>query len=301
MKEHKRGLLFVIFVGLSLSIANALWAFLLSIAESLNGNFALVAIFMAFGLIPVVIPIMLLKKERFHFNKYAALTGILYGVSNAILLSIFSYKNSAVIYSLISPTIIVFILFEIIINRSKLKKRNAIKLFFGGCVAGIGFIVLSFSGLNLSLMNSYDIAISLLLIFLYGAAGFFFTQTGLKSRDSYNAITNIGLFEALSIAFFLPFSPHIFSFNGIPISFLAGIVVSIGVIISFFGYHQISHEKHAISYSSIIYILSEMETLFLLLFYSIFVGELNTMVILSIFIISISVWYLSKESDTAFS
>jgi uncharacterized membrane protein len=71
-------------------------------------------------------------------------------------------------------------------------------------------------------------------------------------------------------------------------------------VISFIEYGHIKEGAHAISYSSIIYVLSEMETLFLLLFYSIFVGILNPFVIVSVLIIAAAVWYLSRESNAAF-
>ena len=78
-------------------------------------------------------------------------------------------------------------------------------------------------------------------------------------------------------------------------------LLSIGIIISFFGYSRIKDDDHAISYSSIIYIISEMDTLFLLAFYSIFVGELNAYIFIAIFIISASIWFLSRESDRSFA
>ncbi len=174
------------------------------------------------------------------------------------------------------------------------------KLLAGGGLAGFGFILLSLNGLNFSLINTYDIAISVILIVLYGAAGFFYTQTGLRTKRKYNSILNITAFEIFTSMFFLSFYHSTLHVSGLPIAFLAGLVVSIGVVISFIEYGHIKEGAHAISYSSIIYVLSEMETLFLLLFYSIFVGILNPFVIVSVLIIAAAVWYLSRESNAAF-
>lgn len=298
---RKHNLLFIVFIGLFLSIVNAIWAFLLSIAETANGNFAFTALFMAFGLIPIPLALTLINGDKIKLSVYAILTGLTFGIANAILLSIFTYKDSAIIYSLISPTIIIFILLEVIVNRKKVKRENRLKLIFGGVLAGLGVILLSFSGLNISLISPYDVAVSLILIFIYGLAGFLMTQTGLESNGKFSPIMIIGIFEVIAILFFLPVSWHNFSPNGLDIAFLAGLIVSIGVILSFLGYNSISSTKKAIPYSSIIYVLSEMETVFVLLFYSIFVMVLNFYAVGSIILIVVSVWYLSRESDLAFS
>ncbi len=298
--SHRSEILIVVLVGLIMSLGNAVWAFLLSISETLNGNFALVSLFISLGLLPLVFFMLLTKREKIEFDAYAAFTGVLYGISNIVLLSIFSYRNSAVVYSLISPTVLVFIVLEVIVNRSKIKKENRLKLLAGGGLAGFGFILLSLNGLNFSLINTYDIAISVILIVLYGAAGFFYTQTGLRTKRKYNSILNITAFEIFTSMFFLSFYHSTLHVSGLPIAFLAGLVVSIGVVISFIEYGHIKEGAHAISYSSIIYVLSEMETLFLLLFYSIFVGILNPFVIVSVLIIAAAVWYLSRESNAAF-
>ncbi|MGC8533866.1 MAG: hypothetical protein ACP5MV_04560 [Candidatus Parvarchaeum sp.] len=299
--SYRHNLAFVSLVGIFLSITNALWAFLLSIAETENKNFAVVALFMAFGLFVIPMGMFLLKRQRFYLNYYAIATGIAFGIGNAVLMSIFSYKNSAIIYSLIAPTIIVFVVMDILVNKARIKKGNAVKFLFGGVIATIGFTLLALNGLNLSLITLYDVLISIFLIVVYGIAGFLLTQTGLKSKANYSSITTIAVFEIIAIAAFLPFSLSPFSLNGLSFSFIAGLVVSIGVMISFFGYNSLQKSSHAISYSSIMYILSEMETVFLVIFYSIFVGRLSVFVLFSIILIVAAIWYLSKESDTAFS
>ena len=295
----KHNLFFVIIVGLILSLTNAIWAFLLSISESANGNFFVVAFFMALGLFILPLFLLIIKKERFKFAALPAATGVVFGIANAILLSIFTYKDSVVVYSFISPTIIVFILLELIVNKARINKTTKLKLIFGGALAAIGFLSLSLFGLNGSLINPYDLAISVFLIVLYGAAGFLLTETGLRSKSTLNPVANIGLFELVAMLLFLPFGYSNLSFNGVDLAVLAGIVVSIGVMISFSGYSSVRGGENALPYSSIIYILSEMETLLLLVFYSIFVGRLSVYVILSIVLITASVWYLSKESNTA--
>ncbi len=120
--SHRSEILIVVLVGLIMSLGNAVWAFLLSISETLNGNFALVSLFISLGLLPLVFFMLLTKREKIGFDAYAAFTGVLYGISNIVLLSIFSYRNSAVVYSLISPTVLVFIVLEVIVNRSKIKR-----------------------------------------------------------------------------------------------------------------------------------------------------------------------------------
>ena len=299
--SYRHNLAFISLVGIFLSITNALWAFLLSIAETENKNFAVVALFMAFGFLVMPLAILLLKRQRFYLNYYAIATGIAFGVANAVLMSIFSYKDSAIIYSLIAPTIIVFVVMDILINKARIKKGNAIKFLFGGIIATTGFTLLAFNGLNLSLITLYDVVVSAFLIVVYGIAGFLLTQTGLKSKASYSSITTIAVFEIITIAAFLPFSGDRLSLNGLPLSFIAGLIVSTGVIVSFLGYNSLQKSIHAIAYSSIMYILSEMETIFLVVFYSIFVGRLSIFVLFSIILIVSAIWYLSKESDTAFS
>lgn len=299
--SYKHNLAFVSLIGVFLSITNASWAFLLSIAETENKNFAVVALFMAFGFLVMPLAILLLKRQRFCFNYYAIATGIAFGIANAVLMSIFSYRDSAIIYSLIAPTIIVFAVMEILINKANIKRGNAVKFLFGGIIATIGFALLALNGLNLSLITPYDVIVSVFLIVVYGIAGFLLTQTGLKSKANYSSITAIAVFEIITIAAFLPFSVSRFSLNGLPLSFTAGFIVSTGAIISFLGYNSLQKSSHAIAYSSIMYILSEMETIFLVLFYSIFVGRLSFFVLFSIILIVSAIWYLSKESDTAFS
>lgn len=295
----KHNLLFIVTVGLILSLTNAIWAFLLSISESINGNFFVVAFFMALGLFILPLFLLIIKRERFRFAALPAITGIVFGIANGVLLSIFTYKDSVVVYSFISPTVIVFILLELLVNKARINKTTKLKLIFGGALAAIGFLSLSFLGLNVSLVNLYDVAISVFLIVLYGTAGFLLTETGLRSKSTLNPATNIGLFELLAMLLFLPFGYRSLSFNGVDLALLAGIIVSIGVMISFSGYASVRKGKNAVPYSSIIYILSEMETLFLLVFYSVFVGRLNAYIILSIILITAAVWYLSRESNTA--
>ncbi len=299
--SYRHNLAFVSLVGIFLSITNALWAFLLSIAETENRNFAVVALFMAFGFLAMPLLIFFFKRQKFYLNYYAIATGVAFGIANAVLMSIFSYRNSAIVYSLIAPTIIVFVVMDILINKARMKKGNAVKFLFGGMVATVGFTLLAFNGLNLSLITFYDVIISVFLIVVYGIAGFLLTQTGLKSKANYSSIMTIAVFEIIAIAAFLPFSGNRFSLNGLPLSFIAGFIVSIGVMISFLGYNSLQKSIHAIAYSSIMYILSEMETIFLVLFYSIFVGKLSFFVLFSIILIVAAIWYLSKESDTAFS
>ena len=299
--RYRHNFSFIIATGLFLSITNAVWAFLLSIAKTANGDFAVVALIMVLGQVPIAAIVVLLRKERVVFSFYPVVTGVLYGLANVLLLSIFSFRNSAVVYSLISPTIIVFIIAEIFINRKKIIKRNVKNLAVGGGIAGIGFFVLSLSGLNLSIITPYDIFLSIILIVLYGLAGFFFTQTGLKSGKTYFPIIVIDIFEIVTILPFLLFYRFQIPINGLTIAFLAGLVVSVGIIISFVGYGTLEKSRKAIPYSSVMYILSEMETLFLLLFYSIFVRILNLYIIGSILLIILAIWYLSKESDASFS
>ena len=297
---RRHNLVFVSVIGIFLAITNAAWAFLLSIAETDNKNFAVVALFMAFGFLVIPAAILLFKHQRFYLDYYAIATGIAFGIANAVLMSIFSYKDSAIIYSLIAPTIIVFVVMNILINKVGIKKGNAVKFLFGGIVATIGFTLLAFNGLNLSLITFYDVVISVFLIVVYGIAGFLLTQTGLKSNSNYSNITTIAVFEIITIFAFIPFSGNRFSLNGLQFSFIAGLIVSIGGIISFLGYNSLQKSSHAIAYSSIMYILSEMETIFLVVFYSIFVGRLSFFVLFSIILIVAAIWYLSKESDAAF-
>lgn len=297
---YRHNLAFVSLIGILLSIINALWAFLLSIAETENENFAVVSLSMALGFLIIPLSLFLFKRQRLYLNYYAIATGIAFGIANAVLMSIFSYRDSAIIYSLIAPTVIVFVLMDILVNKARIKKGNAIKFLSGGIIATIGFVLLAFNGLNLSLITTYDVVIAIFLIVVYGIAGFLLTQTGLKSRSNYSSITTIAAFEVVTMLLFIPFSGYRFSFAGLQFSFIAGLIVSIGVIISFFGYSSLQKSSHAIAYSSIMYILSEMETIFLVVFYSIFVGRLSIFAFFSIILIVAAVWYLSKESDTAF-
>ena len=297
---YKHNLAFIIFIGILLSIINALWAFLLSIAETENGNFVVVSLSMALGFLIIPLSLFLFKHKRLYLNYYAIATGIAFGVANAVLISIFSYRDSVVVYSLITPTIIIFVLMDMLINKTKIKKRNAIKFLFGGIIATIGFVLLAFNSLNLSLITTYDVVIAIFLIVIYGMASFLLTQTGLKSKSNYSSITTIAIFEIITMLLFIPFSGYRFSFAGLQFSFIAGLIVSIGMIIGFLGYNSIQKSSHAIAYSSIMYILSEMETVFLVIFYSIFVERLSVFAFFSIMLIIIAVWYLSKESDTAF-
>jgi len=256
---------------------------------------------MAFGFLLIPLSLFLFKKQKLYLNYYAIATGIAFGIANAVLMSIFSYKDSAIIYSLIAPTIIVFVLMDILVNKAKIKKGNTVKFLLGGIIATIGFVLLAFNGLNLSLITTYDVIISVFLIVVYGIAGFLLTQTGLKSKSNYSSITTIAVFELVTMLAFIPFSGYRFSFTGLQFSFIAGLIVSIGVIISFLGYNSLQKSSHAIAYSSIMYILSEMETIFLVIIYSVFVGRLSIFTFFSILLIVAAVWYLSKESDTAFS
>ena len=299
--RYRHNFLFVVLIGFLLSFTNAVWAFLLSIAENANGNFVLVGLVMTLGLLPLPIALFTLKGEKFSFSAYPVLTGIFFGLANAILLSIFTYRNSAIIYSLISPTVIVFMIANVLVNNSKIRRGHASKLFLGASVAGLGFFMLSISSLQISLISGYDVAVSTVLVVLYGIASFLLTQTGLKSKSDYSAIMVIGAFSMVTILAFLPFRPGPFLPAGLPAAFAAGFIVSMGVVGSSAGYRTLQKSRHAVSYSSIMYILSEMETLLLLIFYSIFVGRLNFYVIGSVVLITIAIWYLSKESDVSFS
>ncbi|MCL5009761.1 MAG: hypothetical protein M1433_02165 [Candidatus Parvarchaeota archaeon] len=290
---------FIVFAGLSLSLANAVWAFLLSIAESKNGNPLVTGITMAIGLMPMGLILMYLNKEKFDFSVYPILTGVFFGASNILLLSIFNYKDSAIIYSLIAPTIIVFVIMQVLVNRRSMDGKEAIKLVIGGAMAGTGFILLSLSGLDVSIISFHDILISLVLIISYGIAGFLLTETGLKSRNTGSSMLTVAIAEIAAMLLFYPFYAAKFSYVGVQYSFLAGFIVSFGIAFSFVGYKTLSKSKKAISYSSILYILSEMETLFLVVIYSIFVGSLTLATVASIALIAVSVWYLSMESDKA--
>ena len=183
---YKHNLAFISLAGIFLSITNALWAFFLSIAETKNGNFAAVALSMAIGLLIIPAVIFFVKRQRFYIDYYAIATGIAFGIANAVLMSIFSYRDSAIVYSLTAPTVIVFIVMDILVNKSRIKKGNAVKFLAGGLVATLGFALLALNGLNLSLITLYDVFISIFLILIYGIAGFLLTQTGLNSLYSIN-------------------------------------------------------------------------------------------------------------------
>lgn len=296
---YRYNLFFIIFAGLALSLTDAIWAFLMSIAESQNGNFALVAVTMASGILPLSLLLYARNHKKAGLSGYAVLTGIFFGAANAILISIFSYKDSAVIYSLISPTVLVFIVLQVMINRKIIRRSRLLKLAAGGIVATLGFVSLSFSGLNTSLITAYDVFLSVILIILYGTGGFLMTETGLKSRNTGNSMLTIGVFEVITMLFFLPFSGSKFSYIGLPYAFIAGLIISVGVAVSFLGYLSLQGNKKALPYSSIIYILSESNTLILVLFYTLFVGRLNAYIILSVLLIAAAIWYLSKEADSS--
>ncbi len=296
---YRHNLSFIVLVGLTMSLANAVWAFLLSISESQNGNFTLVAVTMALGFLPLSFLLYARDRSRSTLSKYAILTGVFFGLANAMLMSIFSYKDSAIIYSLISPTVLVFITLQVFVNRKKISRSGILKLSVGGAAATLGFVSLSFSGLNTSLVSEYDIFLSIILIALYGTAGFLLTETGLKSKNIGGPMLTIGVFEIITMLFFLPFSGLKFSTTGLGYAFLAGMIVSAGVIISFLGYRSLQGSRRAMSYSSIIYILSESETLILVLLYMLFVGRLDIYVIASVLLIAAAIWYLSKEADTS--
>ncbi len=296
---YKHNLPFIILVGLSLSLASAIWAFLLSIAESQNGNFALVAITMALGLLPLSLVLYARNRRNLRLSRYAVLTGIFFGLANGVLMSIFSYRDSAIIYSLISPTVLVFIILQILVNRKTISRGGVSRLAAGGAAATVGFVSLAFSSLNTTLISGYDIFLSIILIVLYGAAGFFLMETGLKSKNTGGSMLIIGVSDIITMLLFLPFSGLKFSYIGLPYSFLAGVIVSAGIAVSFLGYTSLQGSKKALPYSSIIYILSESDTLILVLFYTLFVGRLNLYIIASVLLISAAIWYLSKEADTS--
>ena len=292
---------FIVIVGILSSMANALWGILISIAVTRNGNFALTSEAMMVGLLIVPLLIVLYNRAKPNLSFYPIMAGIFFGISNALLLSIFNYQNSAIIYSLIAPTIIVFVAIQVIVKKKRIPEKSLIGLVFGGVVAGAGFILLSVANINLYAISAYDILLSLLLILLYGISGFLLTETGLRSKDTSTSLLTVDIFEGIAILPFMLFSAHVYVFSGLTYALLAGIIVALGTYASFAGFRTLQKSSNMVSYSSIIYILTESDILFLALIYEIFVHALSVYTIFGILLIAGSIWYMSKKSDEAFA
>ncbi len=292
---------FIVFVGIFSSIANALWGILLSIAVTINGNFALTAEVMVAGLVIVPLVIALYNRVKPDLSFYPIMAGIFFGISNALLLSIFNYQNSAIIYSLIAPSIIAFIAMQVIVKKKRISEKSLIRLIFGGIAASAGFILLSAANINLYAISTYDILLSLLLILLYGISGFLFTETGLRSKETSSPLLTVDIFEGIAILPFMLFSAHIYVFSGLTYALFAGIIVALGTYASFAGFRTLQKSSNIVSYSSIIYILTDSDILFLALIYEIFVHALSVYTLFGILLIACSIWYMSKESDNAFT
>lgn len=292
---------FIVIVGILSSMANALWGILLSIAVTRNGNFALTSEAMMVGLLIVPLLIVLYNRAKPNLSFYPIMAGIFFGISNALLLSIFNYQNSAIIYSLIAPTIIVFVAIQVIVKKKRIPEKSLIGLVFGGVVAGAGFILLSVANINIYAISAYDILLSLLLILLYGISGFLLTETGLRSNDTSTSLLTVDIFEGIAILPFMLFSAHVYVFSGLTYALLAGIIVALGTYASFAGFRTLQKSSNMVSYSSIIYILTESDILFLALIYEIFVHALSVYTIFGILLIAGSIWYMSKKSDEAFA
>ncbi len=298
--EYTHNFSFIVIVGILVSIANAIWGMLLSIAVTRNGNFALTAEAMTVGLIVVPLLVVLYKRAKLNLSFYPIMAGIFYGVSNALLLSIFNYQNSAIIYSLVAPTIVVFIAMQIIVKKQKIPRKSLVRLVLGGIAAGAGFILISVANINLYTISTYDILLSLLLILLYGVSGFLFAETGLRSRETSPSLLTMDIFEGVAILPFMFFSAHVYVFSGLSYALLAGVIVALGTYASFAVFRTLQNSSKTISYSSILYILADSDILFLALLYEIFVHALSVYTIFGILFIAISIWYMSKESDKAF-
>ncbi len=288
-------LLYISLTAIFLSFMNALWAFFLSISVTDSKNFVLVSILMVLFYMILPISLLILKREKFQFSFYPSLMGIIFGLANVIFLSILNYSNSAVIYAMISPTILIFILFDFILNRNYLNSSSKKTIFIGGTIIAIGFLILSFSGITNYIISVYDIIISLILLFLYGFGGFLQVEVGIRTKNIVGSMLNIGLFEMLPMFLFLPFVNTPFDFSGLIFAALAGIVLSFGLYIGFYGLNVIQKSIKKMKYSFIFYILSESETVILTIIYEIFVRRLAFDTIFSILLIALAIWYVSAK------
>lgn len=282
-------------LGIGVGLCEAAWATLLAVGVNSSNFIIAFLVMMIFTAFSVPVMLRFTHKKLGKPRKIAVIIGLLYGTGNLILMSIINSGNLVELYSFLYISTVVFVVFQILYHRTNIRARTAIKFIIGAVVSVFGLtgLLLSSNSLNLSFLSGYGLLTCIVLILLYGAATFLFSLEGEKTKNIGNSAFWIIIPEILLGIILLPFG-HTGHINFFLIAVI-GILLGIFANAQFIGYDLSRYGgKKEMTYSIIETILINSDIILLSLIYIVFIGHISLYQALSLALIFLGVFYVSK-------
>lgn len=238
------------------------------------------------------------KKIAFPKKKYI-LNSLIFTTATILFLLLMTKTNVIVLSEIFTINILIFILFQVLHHRNIVNRVMVLKLFAGGVMIILAIMLAyGFEGISLSLPV---FAIAMVITLLYGVSNYLFSHNSKHSYTKSNLIFWLVLFQLLVSSvttsifnFSVALTPNII-FYGL----LGGVVLFLSTIIMIYSYHKIKDYTPASNLvgTSVLFVLSETDVVFISLFYGMFVGALSIYTILSLGLLVLAVYIISSVEE----
>jgi drug/metabolite transporter (DMT)-like permease len=238
------------------------------------------------------------KKIAFPKKKYIA-NSISYSVATILFLLLMNESNIITLSEIFTINIIIFIFFQISKHKDIINRKIIFKLFVGGV-----FVVLALLfayGFNNVSLSPIVIIIAIIITFLYGLSNYLFSHNSKHSYTKTNFMFWLIVFQLLisstATAVFDFSTPLDWTLVGY--SLIGSISLFLSTIIMIYSYHNIKDYAPVsrLIGTSVLFVLSETDVVFISLFYEIFINALNTYMVISVVLIVIAIYIISSIEE----
>jgi drug/metabolite transporter (DMT)-like permease len=262
-------------------------------------------IFFLSSFIAIIFSLIYIKYKHYAIilpRKTTIITAIIFAISIVMFLYFMNTKNIIILQAIVNLNAIVFILIHIIRHKDIIN-RKALKFLIIGSIfiASSLFLFYDFSSIFRSLSF---LIVSIIIMLLFAISMYMLSHIAKRTRNKFNLLTWFSLIIFISSSFMVLLTPHDkITIQNIEYAFINGILLFLFLWSTISGYNILKKYDGISRFvkTIIVFILSETDVIFISIFSFIFIGSINSYILLGIGMLFIGIIFISlmqKEKNT---
>ena len=244
------------------------------------------------------------RKKHVRQPKFRTLlNGAVFSIESLLFISIVNSRNIVMLSVLITLNIIIFTIINIVMHKEVLNRHIAFRVILSSLliIAAVDIIYGFNQNTGFNALSQSDFGVAFLLVLLFGLTNYLFSYNSKRVINEENFIFWIMLtgFVISTLAFALFGTGIDIQRAIINYSMVGGLLLFAGISSMVYSYKYLANYKNVMRFvgTNVLFLLSEMDVVFISILYSIFIGVINDDIVVSIVLILISMAVISTVED----